>query len=149
MVQKAQIEVWLSLVERYVRDVEVASSNLVTSTKKEKKYRKVLLFLFLLKFTDSSFSNAEHLNALRCTGKGLSQAFGAKLSSESCHLDQKRKGRGLGAYSKGQFSEIRYISKGVCRVFAFVNTNAVLVKKNRWTFGGQKKTPLCKRSLFT
>ena len=26
-------EVWLSLVERYVRDVEVASSNLVTSTK--------------------------------------------------------------------------------------------------------------------
>ena len=28
-------EVWLSLVERYVRDVEVASSNLVTSTKKE------------------------------------------------------------------------------------------------------------------
>ena len=28
------IEVWLSLVERYVRDVEVASSNLVTSTKK-------------------------------------------------------------------------------------------------------------------
>ena len=28
-------EVWLSLVERYVRDVEVASSNLVTSTNKE------------------------------------------------------------------------------------------------------------------
>ena len=27
-----EIEVWLSLVERYVRDVEVASSNLVTST---------------------------------------------------------------------------------------------------------------------
>ena len=32
---KSGIEVWLSLVERYVRDVEVASSNLVTSTKKE------------------------------------------------------------------------------------------------------------------
>ena len=30
--QKLNIEVWLSLVERYVRDVEVASSNLVTST---------------------------------------------------------------------------------------------------------------------
>ena len=29
-------EVWLSLVERYVRDVEAASSNLVTSTKKRK-----------------------------------------------------------------------------------------------------------------
>ena len=27
-------EVWLSLVERYVRDVEAASSNLVTSIKK-------------------------------------------------------------------------------------------------------------------
>ena len=30
--QKIEDEVWLSLVERYVRDVEVASSNLVTST---------------------------------------------------------------------------------------------------------------------
>ena len=30
------IEVWLSLVERYVRDVEVASSNLVTSTIKKR-----------------------------------------------------------------------------------------------------------------
>ncbi len=30
-------EVWLSLVERYVRDVEVASSNLVTSTKKSSR----------------------------------------------------------------------------------------------------------------
>ena len=28
---------WLSLVERYVRDVEVASSNLVISTKKQKE----------------------------------------------------------------------------------------------------------------
>ena len=28
---------WLSLVERYVRDVEVASSNLVISTKKEQR----------------------------------------------------------------------------------------------------------------
>ena len=33
---KTPIEVWLSLVERYVRDVEVASSNLVISTKKTK-----------------------------------------------------------------------------------------------------------------
>ena len=30
------IEVWLSLVERYVRDVEVASSNRVTSTIKKR-----------------------------------------------------------------------------------------------------------------
>ena len=32
--RRVHSEVWLSLVERYVRDVEVASSNLVTSTKK-------------------------------------------------------------------------------------------------------------------
>ena len=35
---------WLSLVERYVRDVEVASSNLVTSTKHKKE---PLRFLFV------------------------------------------------------------------------------------------------------
>ena len=32
---KCNIEVWLSLVEHHVRDVGVASSNLVTSTKKD------------------------------------------------------------------------------------------------------------------
>ena len=32
-------EVWLSLVERYVRDVEAASSNLVTSIKRVAKGR--------------------------------------------------------------------------------------------------------------
>ena len=31
---KRNIEVWLSLVERHVRDVEAASSNLVTSISK-------------------------------------------------------------------------------------------------------------------
>ena len=36
------IEVWLSLVERYVRDVEVASSNLVTSTRKNDKSKLVV-----------------------------------------------------------------------------------------------------------
>ena len=43
-IEKNTIEVWLSLVERYVRDVEVASSNLVTSTK-IKKGRLTLPFL--------------------------------------------------------------------------------------------------------
>ena len=47
----------------------------------------------------------------------------------------------LESYSKGQFSEIRYISKEVCRIFVFVDTNAVLVRKNRWAFGGLKKLP--------
>ena len=36
IITRYEIEVWLSLVERYVRDVEVASSNLVTSTKKRR-----------------------------------------------------------------------------------------------------------------
>ena len=44
--QKFNIEVWLSLVERYVRDVEVASSNLVTSTIKQKRMQ-THPFLFL------------------------------------------------------------------------------------------------------
>ena len=35
---KHNIEVWLSLVERYVRDVEVAGSNPVTSTIKETSF---------------------------------------------------------------------------------------------------------------
>ena len=35
----------------------------------------------------------------------------------------------LERYSKGQFSKTRHISKEVCRVFAFVDTNAVLVRK--------------------
>ena len=35
---------WLSLVERYVRDVEVASSNLVISTKKQESALCALLF---------------------------------------------------------------------------------------------------------
>ena len=35
----------------------------------------------------------------------------------------------IGLYPKGQFSKTRHISKEVCRVFAFVDTNAVLVRK--------------------
>ena len=35
----------------------------------------------------------------------------------------------LERHSKGRFSEIRYISKEVCRIFAFVDTKAVLVGK--------------------
>ena len=38
---------WLSLVERYVRDVEAASSNLVISTKKEKGWF-ICPFFFLI-----------------------------------------------------------------------------------------------------
>ena len=49
---KFNIEVWLSLVERYVRDVEVASSNLVTSTIKAKMRGNASHFCF-----DSGYSN--------------------------------------------------------------------------------------------
>ena len=46
--QKTTIEVWLSLVERYVRDVEAASSNLVTSTIKAKREAPPLFLLLKL-----------------------------------------------------------------------------------------------------
>ena len=54
------IEVWLSLVERYVRDVEVASSNLVTSTIKGKDRLCGLFLLYLTsKGQDSKGSGSE------------------------------------------------------------------------------------------
>ena len=46
---------WLSLVERVVRDDEVASSNLVTPTKRKNR-AKALFFLFIC-VSDSSFAN--------------------------------------------------------------------------------------------
>ena len=48
---KCNIEVWLSLVEHHVRDVGVASSNLVTSTKRKQDILKNVLlpFLFICK----------------------------------------------------------------------------------------------------
>ena len=47
IISKHMLEVWLSLVERYVRDVEVASSNLVTSTKeKEPSFNSVPFLSF-------------------------------------------------------------------------------------------------------
>ncbi len=52
----------------------------------------------------------------------LSRTFTAFYSVPS-------KGIAIGVYPKGQFSKTRYISKEVCRIFAFVDTNAVLVRK--------------------
>ena len=51
--KKINNEVWLSLVERYVRDVEVASSNLVTSTisSVHNRFQLWTLDFFLLMFT--------------------------------------------------------------------------------------------------
>ena len=39
-------EVWLSLVERYVRDVEVVGSNPVTSTKKKSRVSGFFFYIF-------------------------------------------------------------------------------------------------------
>ena len=46
-----EIGVWLSLVERYVRDVEVASSNLVTPTWKRSE-QSLLFLLYFRAFSD-------------------------------------------------------------------------------------------------
>ena len=40
-----------------------------------------------------------------------------------------KKFKPLGQYPEGQFSEIRHISKEVCRISVFADTNAALVKK--------------------
>ena len=49
IISRYEIEVWLSLVERYVRDVEVASSNLVTSTINGDSTESPFFFCFLAK----------------------------------------------------------------------------------------------------
>ena len=49
-----------------------------------------------------------------------------------CPISIKR-GRALGSYPKGQFyKNTVYLERGM-PYFALVDTNAVLVKKNRWT----------------
>ena len=80
-------EVWLSLVERYVRDVEVASSNLVTSTNKKGTfvYQK---FLFCLSkpqvwhiiTTQSWISSAP----LGCISSRVSVHFFLRLDDIQC-----------------------------------------------------------------
>ena len=46
-VTTVQFEVWLSLVERYVRDVEVACSNHVTSTQENQGLQESGVLVFL------------------------------------------------------------------------------------------------------
>ena len=80
------------MVERYVRDVEAASSNLVTSTKTQEGEG---LSLSFLSFSQSppipNFSNALHLIVLRPKRLRKMIHSGAKHGSESCHLDQNQK----------------------------------------------------------
>ena len=58
-------EVWLSLVERYVRDVEVVGSNPVTSTIKQGTVATPLSFVLSPKLPIGTHSSARRLNALR------------------------------------------------------------------------------------
>ena len=51
---------------------------------------------------------------------------------------------GIVVHPKGQFSKIRCILKKICRIFAFVDTNAVLVRKIDKFIGEQKSLPCVK-----
>ena len=82
---------WLSLVERYVRDVEVASSNLVISTIKQ-KIGACPLFLFYHQGLKFELLKRLRLIALRFAFYELPLNIGAKLSSEFCHLHKKSEG---------------------------------------------------------
>ena len=112
---------WLSLVERYVRDVEVASSNLVISTKKEKTPTGCLFFFdYDYDFNLQYYARATKLyhralclerERVRWTMKrarqgnkqGVAQPIGRDTTMfmtergrrsrkfESCHLDHKNK----------------------------------------------------------
>ena len=44
-------------------------------------------------------------------------------------ISKNKKTENLERHPKGQLSKIRHISKEMCRIFAFVPTNAVLVRK--------------------
>ena len=83
---------WLSLVERYVRDVEAASSNLVTSTKTQEGEG---LSLSFLSFSQSppipNLSNAKHLIVLRPKRLRIMIHSGTKQGSESYQTDAKIK----------------------------------------------------------
>ena len=51
------------------------------------------------------------------------------IGSDSSQVSPPKKSKSLEHHSKEQFSRIRHISKEVCRIFAFMSTNAVLVRK--------------------
>ena len=69
------IEVWLSLVERYVRDVEVASSNLVTST-----IEKRIAFAILFSMVEVTFERAWLLQSNSCKFAFTARRSGSSLT---------------------------------------------------------------------
>ena len=50
---KTENDAWLSLVERYVRDVEVAGSNPVTPTNKKESLNRIPFFMSVSSFSSS------------------------------------------------------------------------------------------------
>ena len=50
---KTENDAWLSLVERYVRDVEVAGSNPVTPTNEKESLNRIPFFMFFSSFSSS------------------------------------------------------------------------------------------------
>ena len=77
-------EVWLSLVERYVRDVEAAGSNPVTSTKKERATADSSFFFG----GDTGREARLERSLLLSTVRPLAVVCHAEF--ESCHLDQQK-----------------------------------------------------------
>ena len=55
--------------------------------------------------------------------------FGDRFDWHRYRLTETKNRVAIGLHSKGQFSKIRHISKEACRIFAFEDTNVVLVKK--------------------
>ena len=89
LTNKLNIEVWLSLVERYVRDVEVAGSNPVISTKKAHgRLRLPCAFFVSIQGIRSSWCCLQHQSFARYHRISLSRLImRANGGSESCHLD--------------------------------------------------------------
>ena len=83
---------WLSLVERYVRDVEVASSNLVISTIKTKE-RHRLSFVFMMRCSSSPWlrSNCKFAYPVRRSPSSLGRRrtwVSRSVATLPCHLDK-------------------------------------------------------------
>ena len=78
---------WLSLVERYVRDVEAAGSNPVTSTKKEKAEALASVFSFFDCVYRFEPRKCLHLpNRAATANKRFPLHSAARIGSESCQV---------------------------------------------------------------
>ena len=84
-------EVWLSLVERYVRDVEAASSNLVTSTKKTRERHSLSLVFLVEVLVRTCFAKQKQVRIPRSEIAKLALFFSKSVSSgtkRNCHFPE-------------------------------------------------------------